>query len=63
MRSIAKLLFAALGFSVAIGATSGLASASSPFSREAAKECHGTGTCFVTDGGTTINGKWTESPE
>jgi hypothetical protein len=60
MKTIYKLSFAVAGFFVAIAASSGYTTAGGLVLDSSGGECHGSGTCFVTAGGTTINGKWCE---
>ncbi len=61
MKVLTKMLFGVLGFAFAIIASPGFAQSSPLVAEEPARECHGSGTCFVTPGGTTINGQWTEA--
>ena len=58
MKTILKLLFATFGFAIAVAASSNYAKADILIAYNG--ECHGSGTCFVTAGGTTINGQWCE---
>ena len=62
MKTISKLLFATFGFALSIVAASTSVKASAEPLLEGTRECHGAGTCFVTAGGTTINGQWVEVP-
>lgn len=63
MKTISKLAFAAFGFALSMVAASNMVNAASADILQPTRECHGSGTCFVTPGGTTINGQWVEVPE
>lgn len=61
MNKTLKISMVLLGILASVAATTQTKAATSD-DLTVTRECHGSGTCFVTPGGTTINGQWTENP-